>query len=74
MRPVRVLIVDDSATMRAHAIVVATEWDEFTQLDYKRIFDQMVRPAYIFDGRSASLLNMYYSYSPPLPCRHAGAR
>jgi len=41
-----------TATMRAHAIVVVTEWDEFIQLDYKRIFDQMVRPAYIFDGRN----------------------
>lgn len=40
------------AAAKAHAIVVVTEWDEFTQFDYKRIFEHMVRPAYLFDGRS----------------------
>lgn len=50
----RVVQVHDPylATQKAHAIVVVTEWDEFITYDYKRIFDQMVRPAYIFDGRS----------------------
>jgi len=35
----------------SHAIVVCTEWDEFVTLDFKRIFDRMLKPAYIFDGR-----------------------
>jgi len=38
-----------------HAIVVLTEWDEFTKLDYQNIFNKMAKPAYVFDGRN--LLN-----------------
>jgi UDPglucose 6-dehydrogenase len=36
----------------AHAIAVLTEWDIYRELDYKRILDKMVRPAFIFDGRN----------------------
>ncbi len=36
----------------AHAIAVLTEWKEFKELDYKRIYDSMVKPAFIFDGRN----------------------
>ncbi|GMH37754.1 hypothetical protein BSKO_05627 [Bryopsis sp. KO-2023] len=36
----------------AHAICVLTEWDEFKTYDYKKIFDSMVKPAFIFDGRN----------------------
>lgn len=39
------------ATKGADAIVVCTEWDEFKKLDYKRIYDNMHKPAFIFDGR-----------------------
>jgi len=35
----------------AHAIVICTEWDEFTQLDYCRLYDSMRKPATVFDGR-----------------------
>ncbi|ORY21971.1 UDP-glucose dehydrogenase [Neocallimastix californiae] len=35
----------------ANAIVVCTEWDEFVSLDYKKIYNQMMKPAFIFDGR-----------------------
>ncbi|XP_048386864.1 UDP-glucose 6-dehydrogenase [Stegostoma tigrinum] len=35
----------------AHAIVICTEWDEFKVLDYKRIHEKMLKPAFIFDGR-----------------------
>jgi UDPglucose 6-dehydrogenase len=35
-----------------HAIAVLTEWDIYRKLDYKRILDCMVRPAFIFDGRN----------------------
>jgi UDPglucose 6-dehydrogenase len=41
-----------TACAKAHAIIVVTEWDEFVTYDYKRIFEGMVRPAHIFDGRS----------------------
>ncbi len=40
------------ATEGAHAIAVLTEWKEFKELDYKRIYDSMVKPAFIFDGRN----------------------
>ena len=36
----------------AHAILVMTEWDMFKDLDYQRIFDSMVKPAFVFDGRN----------------------
>ena len=29
-----------------------TEWNEFKELDYQRIFDNMEKPAFIFDGRN----------------------
>jgi len=35
----------------AHAIAVLTEWDEFKQIDWKKIYDQMLKPAFLFDGR-----------------------
>lgn len=33
------------------AVVIVTEWDEFKDLDYQRIYDTMKKPACIFDGR-----------------------
>jgi UDPglucose 6-dehydrogenase len=41
-----------AATKDAHAVVVLTEWDEFTKLDFRRIYDQMQLPAFLFDGRN----------------------
>jgi len=36
----------------AHAITVITEWDEFKTYDWQRIYDNMMKPAFIFDGRN----------------------
>ena len=36
----------------AHAIAVMTEWDEFKTYDYKKIYEVMSKPAFIFDGRN----------------------
>lgn len=36
----------------SHAICVLTEWDEFKQYDYNKIFESMSKPAFIFDGRN----------------------
>ena len=36
----------------AHALIVLTEWDVFTRLDYTRIYNTMQRPAFVFDGRN----------------------
>lgn len=40
------------AARDADAVAVVTEWDHFKSLDYKRIYDSMKRPAFIFDGRN----------------------
>jgi UDPglucose 6-dehydrogenase len=36
----------------AHAIAVLTEWDEFKGYDWQKIYDSMLKPAKIFDGRN----------------------
>ena len=43
---------------RAHAIAILTEWDEFLELDWKNIYDTMLKPAFVFDGRR--ILNKEY--------------
>ena len=39
----------------AHAIAILTEWDEFIESDWQKIYNNMLKPAFIFDGRN--LLN-----------------
>lgn len=39
------------ATAGAHAIAVMTEWAQFRALDFQRIYQQMLKPAFVFDGR-----------------------
>ncbi|WP_367892733.1 UDP binding domain-containing protein [Flavivirga aquimarina] len=34
-----------------HAIAVLTEWDEFKNYDWKRIYINMQKLAFVFDGR-----------------------
>jgi len=36
----------------AHAIAVVTEWDEFKTYDWQKIYDNMKKPAFVFDGRN----------------------
>ncbi|CAN0929464.1 UDP-glucose 6-dehydrogenase 4 [Linum grandiflorum] len=40
------------ATKGAHGICILTEWDEFKTLDYQKIYDEMEKPAFVFDGRN----------------------
>ncbi|MGG5599549.1 UDP-glucose 6-dehydrogenase [Myroides sp. C8-3] len=40
------------ALENAHAVAVLTEWDEFTTYDWQRIYDNMQKPAFVFDGRN----------------------
>lgn len=35
-----------------HAIAVLTEWDVYRNLDFRKIFNTMTKPASIFDGRN----------------------
>lgn len=39
------------ACKEVHAIAVLTEWDEFKELDWKAMYDDMLKPAFLFDGR-----------------------
>jgi UDPglucose 6-dehydrogenase len=41
-----------NAARRAHAIAIMTEWDAYRALDWKKIFDSMEKPAFLFDGRN----------------------
>jgi UDPglucose 6-dehydrogenase len=36
----------------AHAIAILTEWDEFKEYDWVKVYDHMLKPAFIFDGRN----------------------
>ncbi len=36
----------------SHAVAVLTEWDEFTTLDFESIYANMLKPAFLFDGRN----------------------
>ena len=40
------------ACKNAHAIAVLTEWDEFVNYDWQKIYDDMQKPAFVFDGRN----------------------
>ncbi len=62
------------AARGAHAIAVLTEWAEYEKLDYRRIFADMTKPAFLFDGRNrlnhpelhAIGFNVYPIGKPPL--------
>ena len=41
-----------AAAKNAHAIAILTEWKQYAQLDYERIYKSMAKPAFIFDGRN----------------------
>lgn len=52
---IRHLITEDepySACKNSHAVAVLTEWDEFRDYDWDRIFKSMKKPAFVFDGRN----------------------
>jgi len=36
----------------AHAIAILTEWDEFVDYDWQRLYENMMKPAFVFDGRN----------------------
>nr|CAG4637694.1 EOG090X03RJ [Chydorus sphaericus] len=49
----KVTIHDDpyEAAKGTHALVICTDWDEFNTYDYQRMYDSMLKPAFVFDGR-----------------------
>ncbi|WP_031425105.1 UDP-glucose 6-dehydrogenase [Flavimarina sp. Hel_I_48] len=36
----------------AHAVAILTEWDEFKTYEWERVFKNMLKPAFLFDGRA----------------------
>lgn len=50
----RVEITGDpyQAARGAHAIAICTEWRQFRDLDWERIYQSMEKPSFIFDGRN----------------------
>lgn len=41
-----------AAARGAHAIAVLTAWREYRALDWRRLYAEMERPAFVFDGRN----------------------
>ena len=50
-RLVTVVSSPEEATKDAHAVAVLTEWDEFTTYNWETIYNNMLKPAFLFDGR-----------------------
>jgi len=50
----RVQFVEDpyEAAKGAHAVLLCTEWKQFAELDWRKIYDLMSKPALVFDGRN----------------------
>ena len=46
------------ACKKSHAIAVITEWDEFKFYDWQQIFNDVIKPAKVFDGRNILDKNM----------------
>jgi len=40
------------AAKDAHAILLCTEWQQYSSLDWKKIYNSMSKPALVFDGRN----------------------
>ncbi len=40
------------AAKGAHGLAIMTEWDSFKELDFKKIYEGMYKPAFVFDGRN----------------------
>lgn len=64
----------EEAAKGAHALLVLTEWDEFKTLDFEKIYQNMLKPAWIFDGRNIldrpkleQIGFKVYSIGKPLP-------
>ena len=42
----------EEAADAAHAVALITEWDEFKTIDFQKVFTNMPKPAFLFDGRN----------------------
>jgi len=51
-KQVKVVNSADQACHQAHAVAIMTEWDEFKTYNWKEIYKNMMKPAFLFDGRN----------------------
>lgn len=55
------------AVKNAHAIAILTEWDEFIEYDWQKVYDTVVKPAFVFDGRklldAQKMVDIGFNYS-----------
>lgn len=49
------------ACENSHAVAILTEWDAFKNYDWKKIYKNMQKPAFIFDGRGVLDKNLLES-------------
>ena len=40
------------ACNQSHCIAILTEWDEFKEIDFAEIYESMIKPAILYDGRN----------------------
>ena len=40
------------ACSQSHCIAILTEWDEFKEIDFAEIYESMIKPAILYDGRN----------------------
>lgn len=71
------------ACKNAEAVVIATEWKEFKDIDWEAVYAGMNKPAFVFDGRllvdadklrkigfTVNSLDIFYDGSMlTIPCR-----
>lgn len=50
-RLLKVVNAPYKACENAHAIAILTEWDEFKELEWDKIYESVIKPAFVFDGR-----------------------
>lgn len=48
------------ATQGCHAIAIMTEWNIYKELDYQKIYNNMIKPCFVFDGRNVIDHNHLY--------------
>ena len=41
----------EEAANGAHGVAILTEWDEFKEVDFSKVYAEMFKPAFLFDGR-----------------------
>lgn len=52
LKQIHVYKTPSEAMDQAHAVAILTEWDEFKTYDWKAIYINMYKPAFVFDGRN----------------------